>query len=131
MSSKELNAILKLQVEAMDLNTAPKLILIWHLLTELLPPNKRLALSREIKINKTHYFPKQKISQDEKYFYDFLQEYSNYIQNKIESSLELYSIYEGSLSTDTYLSYNLCDMKDVTYLELALDLLNSLFKVIL
>ena len=59
MASKDLNAILKIQVDAMDLNTAPKLIIIWHLLSELLPPNKRLALSREIKISKTNYLDRK------------------------------------------------------------------------
>jgi hypothetical protein len=129
MASKDLNAILKIQVDAMDLNTAPKLIIIWHLLSELLPPNKRLALSREIKISKTNYFPKTKVSQDEKYFCDFLLEYSKYVQNKIESCLDLFSVYEGSIKMENYLSYNVCDMKDVTYLELALDLLKSLVRV--
>ena len=58
ISSKELNESLKGQVDAMDLDTAPKLLVIWHLLTELLQPNKRLALSRAAKINQTKYFPK-------------------------------------------------------------------------
>lgn len=79
IKSKELNAILKSQVDVMDLDSSPKLLIIWHLLTELLPPNKRLALSRDVKINKTGYFPKMMADVPEKHFCDFLEEYSNYI----------------------------------------------------
>jgi hypothetical protein len=114
----------------MDLNTAPKLLIIWHLLTELLSPNKRLALSRSIKINKTEYFPKMMADVAEKNFCDFLEEYSAYIQNKISCNTDLFSIFEGSLNITSYLNQVLCDMQDVSYLEQVLEMLISILRVV-
>lgn len=128
--SKELNECLKVFVEEMDLNSAPKLMIMWHLLTELLQPNKRLALGRAIKINKTKYFPKMMADINEKNFCDFLEAYGDYIQVKMSSNTDLFSIFEGSLNLNSYLNKVLCDIQDISYLEQVLKMLVSIVRVI-
>jgi hypothetical protein len=62
----------------MDLDSAPKLILLFHVLTEILPQDKRLSLGENVNINKTDYFPKPYLGVDQKNLCEFLLEYSKF-----------------------------------------------------
>jgi len=102
--------------------------MIWHILTEILPHHKRLEFSSSLVIQKSSYFPKIKQNIYQKFFCEFLFEYSKYVQTKMSCSNDLFCIFEGTVNISAYEKKILCDMKDLSYLESALGMMTKLAK---
>lgn len=113
----------------MDLDTAPKLILIHHVLTELLHEGKRLPLAVEVKINKTNYFPIPYSSVHESNLCKFLKEYSRFCHRKMGSDKNVYAVFQEGLNMTTYLNTILIDRQDVSFLLKILKLMINLTEV--
>ena len=87
------------------------------MLTEILPHHKRLEFAQSLRIHRSHYFPKIKENIYQKFFCEFLFEYSGYVQSKMACSNDVFCLFEGTVNVTAYEKKILCDMRDLSYLE--------------
>ena len=113
----------------MDLDTAPKLYTIIHLVLRLLGSIERSELSKHLRVDNTSYLPRIKNDIHEKFFCDFLSFYFDYLHSFLGASEKLGSVYAEVVNIDKYLEDNLLKQEDCSLVAEACGILFKLVKV--
>lgn len=128
-TSQELSTIFSGILDGMNLDIAPKFYVICHLAISLLPPNKRMGLSRKLKFKDLSYIPDIKNGVGERYFCEFLSYYAFYLDGKFGASIDTMAIFEEVVDIKKYVQSNVLKGQDVTYLDKSLSMLKQLMMV--
>lgn len=129
MNSEQLSKSFLSISNNLDLDIAPKFYVICHLTTSILPPNKRLALSRKLNLKNLDFLPKIKNGIEEKYFCEFLSYYAFYLEGKFGCSIDMMCIFEEVVDIKIFVEKNVLMGQDITFLDRSLDMMRQLMMV--
>lgn len=116
-------------LQNLDLDIAPKFYVICHITISLLPPNKRLSLSRKLNLKNLKYLPKIKDGISEKCFCEFLSYYAFFLDSKFGCSLDMMAIFEEVVDIKKFVCNNVLKGQDLTFLDRSLEMLRQLMMV--
>ena len=121
--------IFKDYIDQANLDTAPKLYTIIHLVLKLMSPSKRKEMSKFVRIDDLSFLPGIKNDMDEKLFCDFLVFYAQYLDELLNCEDGVAAVYSGLVNVDGYLRDNVYKQEDCSLIQRSSKILFSIIKV--